>query len=97
MKKTIIVVPTYNEIGNVFLIYEKIFKSVDNLNLLIVDDNSPDGTGVAADELARKDNRVSVLHREGKLGLGSAYIHGMKYALDRGFDTVRSYGCGLIS
>jgi len=88
MKKTIIVVPTFNEIGNIFVIYEKIFKAVENLNLLIVDDNSPDGTGIAADELAKKDNRVFVIHREKKLGLGSAYIQGMKYSVDNGFDFV---------
>jgi len=88
MKKTVIVVPTYNEIGNIFQIYEKIFKVVGDLNLLIVDDNSPDGTGAAADELAKKDDRVSVLHRKGKLGLGSAYIDGMKLAVDSGFDLV---------
>lgn len=88
MKKTLIVVPTYNEIGNIRQIYEKIFKSVKDLNLLIVDDNSPDGTGVAADKLAKKDKRVAVLHREGKQGLGSAYIAGMKYAVDKGFDLV---------
>ena len=63
MNKTIIVVPTFNEIGNIIVIYEKIFKAVENLNLLIVDDNSPDGTGVAADELAKRDNRVFVIHR----------------------------------
>src|SRR5665213_2713544 len=88
MKKTMIVVPTYNEIGNIFVVYEKIFKAVDNLNLLIVDDNSPDGTGSAADELAKKDNRVFVIHRKGKMGLGSAYIHGMKFAIDNGFDFI---------
>jgi dolichol-phosphate mannosyltransferase len=88
MKKTLVVVPTYNEIGNIHVIYEKIFKAVKNLNLLIVDDNSPDGTGVAADKLAKKDKRVSVIHREGKQGLGSAYIHGMKYAVDKGYELV---------
>ncbi len=88
MKKTIIVVPTYNEIGNIHRIYEKIFKAVDHLNLLIVDDSSPDGTGEAAEELARKDNRVSVLRRKGKMGLGSAYIHGMQFAVDHGYELV---------
>jgi dolichol-phosphate mannosyltransferase len=88
MEKTIIVVPTYNEIGNIFVVYEKIFKAVGNLNLVIVDDNSPDGTGAAADELAKKDNRVFVIHRKGKMGLGSAYIHGMKFAIDNGFDFI---------
>jgi dolichol-phosphate mannosyltransferase len=88
MNKTIIVVPTFNEIDNIFVIYEKIFKAVENLNLLIVDDNSPDGTGIAAEELAKIDNRVFVIHRKKKLGLGSAYIHGMKYSIDKGFDFV---------
>lgn len=88
MKRTLVVVPTYNEIGNIFVIYEKIFKAVDNLNLLIVDDNSPDGTGAAADDLAKKDARVSVLHRQGKQGLGSAYIHGMQYAVEKGYELV---------
>lgn len=88
MKKTIIVVPTYNEIGNISVIYEKIFKAVGNLKLLIVDDNSPDGTGTAADALAKKDKRVFVIHRQGKMGLGSAYIHGMKFAIDNGFDFI---------
>ncbi len=88
MKRTLVVVPTFNEIGNIFQVYEKIFKAVDDLHLLIVDDNSPDGTGAAADELAKKDERVSVIHRKGKQGLGSAYIHGMKYALEKGFNLV---------
>lgn len=88
MKRTLVVVPTYNEIGNIFEVYEKIFKAVNDLHLLIVDDNSPDGTGNAADELAQKDQRVSVLHRMCKQGLGSAYIQGMKYAMENGFDLV---------
>lgn len=86
--KTVIVVPTYNEKGNIRTVYEKIFKSAKACHLLIVDDNSPDGTGKIADEIARKDNRVRVLHRSGKQGLGSAYVHGMKAALERGFDNV---------
>lgn len=86
--KTVIVVPTYNEKGNIRTVYEKIFKSTKTCHLLIVDDNSPDGTGKIADDIARKDGRVRVLHRSGKQGLGSAYVHGMKKGLERGFDNV---------
>jgi len=83
--KTIIVVPTYNERGNIVMVYQKIFKAAKHCDLLIVDDNSPDGTGQIADSLAGKDKRVRVLHREGKMGLGSAYIHGMTWALGQGY------------
>ncbi len=87
-RKTIIVVPTYNEKGNIQAIYEKIFKAAGGCHLLIVDDNSPDGTGRMADGIARKDRRVAVLHRQGKLGLGSAYVAGMRYALEKGYQNV---------
>jgi dolichol-phosphate mannosyltransferase len=86
--KTIIVVPTYNEKGNIEMVYRKIFKAAWSCHLLIVDDNSPDGTGKIAGGIARKDKRVFVLHREGKLGLGSAYVEGMKYALMKGYQNV---------
>ncbi len=87
-RKTIIVVPTYNEKGNIQTIYGKIFKAAGGCHLLIVDDNSPDGTGRMADGIARKDKRVAVLHRHGKLGLGSAYVAGMKHALEQGYQNV---------
>jgi dolichol-phosphate mannosyltransferase len=86
--KTIIVVPTYNEKGNIREVYQKIFKSAGSCDLLIVDDNSPDGTGEIAEELRRKDKRVQVLHRADKMGLGSAYIQGMSYALGQGYQNV---------
>lgn len=87
-EKTIIVVPTYNEKGNIKVVYKKIFKAAGKCDLLIVDDNSPDGTGVIADELAKRDRRVHVIHRSGKLGLGSAYVHGIQYALERNYQNV---------
>lgn len=87
-QKTIVVVPTYNEKGNIRNIYEKIFKASKLSHLLIVDDNSPDGTGKIADDLARRDKRVQVLHRSGKQGLGSAYVAGMRYALEKGYRNV---------
>lgn len=86
--RTIIVVPTYNEKGNLPNVYGKIFAATKACHLLVVDDNSPDGTGQIADGLARKDKRVKVLHRSGKQGLGSAYVAGMRYALEKGYVNV---------
>jgi len=86
--QAIIVVPTYNEKGNIERVYREIFRAVKDCHLLIVDDNSPDGTGEVADRLVRKDKRVKVLHREGKMGLGSAYVAGMKKALELGYPNV---------
>jgi len=88
--KTFIVVPTYNEKENLPMLVEALFKlNVENLNILIVDDNSPDGTGEIADEIKEKNpGDVSVIHRKGKLGLGTAYITGFKYCLDQGADQI---------
>lgn len=86
--KAIILVPTYNEKGNIERIYREIFRAAKDCHLLIVDDNSPDGTGEVADRLARKDKRVKVLHRDAKMGLGSAYVAGMKRALELGYPNV---------
>ena len=90
MLKTFIVVPTYNEKDNLPMLVEALFKlNVENLNILIVDDNSPDGTGEIADEIKEKNpGDVSVIHRKGKLGLGTAYITGFKYCLDQGADQI---------
>jgi dolichol-phosphate mannosyltransferase len=90
MKKTIVVLPTYNEIENLPLIVEAVFAlPVQNLNILVVDDNSPDGTGQLADELAAKlAGRLQVIHRTEKNGLGPAYIEGFKRALDLNADYI---------
>lgn len=91
MPKTIIVLPTYNEIENLPLITEALFDlGIDGLNILVVDDNSPDGTGKLADELAsgKYAGRLSVLHRQEKNGLGPAYIAGFKQALKLGADYI---------
>ncbi len=79
--KTLVIVPTYNEKENLPLIVPAILGQSDQLEVLVVDDNSPDGTGDIADRLAAENGRVHVLHREGKRGLGTAYIAGFKYAL----------------
>ena len=90
MVKTFIVVPTYNEKDNLPILVEALFElDIEDLHILIVDDNSPDGTGKIADEIKGKNpTRVSVLHRKGKLGLGTAYLSGFKYCLEQGADQI---------
>lgn len=88
--KTTIVIPTYNEKENLPLLMETIFAlGMDGLNVLIVDDNSPDGTGALAEELSGQyQNRIQVMHRAGKLGLGTAYIQGFQRAIAAGSDLI---------
>ena len=89
-KKTMVVIPTYNEADNLPSIVAELFaQPMEDLQILIVDDASPDGTGRMADELAaRHSGRMHVIHRTGKLGLGTAYITGFKFALERGADYI---------
>jgi dolichol-phosphate mannosyltransferase len=84
--KTLIIIPTYNEAENLRPLLDAIFSYVSETDILIVDDNSPDGTGKLADQLHEEDPRVHVLHRAGKLGLGTAYIAGFKYAIEHHYD-----------
>ena len=81
-------VPTYNESENVEPIAERLFVAVPTAHLLVVDDGSPDGTGKIADQMAERDERVHVLHRTEKAGLGAAYIAGFAWAREHGFDVV---------
>jgi dolichol-phosphate mannosyltransferase len=80
--------PTFNEAGNINHAVEDLFKFNPSVNLLIVDDDSPDGTGALADKAAVTNARIKVLHRKEKQGLGAAYIAGFKYAFDAGYDYV---------
>jgi dolichol-phosphate mannosyltransferase len=80
--------PTFNEAGNLQHAVEELFKFNHEVHLLIVDDDSPDGTGKIADELAAGDKRISVMHRKEKQGLGAAYIAGFRYAFERNYDYV---------
>ncbi len=84
--KTLVIMPTYNESGNIDNAVMKLFADNSTVDLLIVDDSSPDGTGNLADALAKKDKRVHVLHRLGKDGLGAAYIAGFNWAFERKYD-----------
>lgn len=86
--KVLVIMPTYNEAGNIERAASDLFKFNPDVSLLIVDDGSPDGTGNLAEALAAKDKRISVLHRKDKQGLGAAYIAGFNHAFGLGFDYV---------
>ncbi len=86
--KITVVIPTYNERENIEKLCDSILLQDERIHILIVDDNSPDGTGEIADRIAATNPRVNVLHREGKLGLGSAYREGFRIALDNGSDYI---------
>lgn len=88
MSDTLIIIPTYNERENVRAISEEVFKTAPDVDILFVDDSSPDGTGMIADEMAVADPRVKVIHRAEKKGLGRAYIDGFKWALDRQYQFI---------
>jgi dolichol-phosphate mannosyltransferase len=83
---TLVVIPTYNEIDNLTEITRRVLAATDEVDILVVDDNSPDGTGRLADELAAASNRISVLHRPGKSGIGNAYRAGFGWGLRAGYD-----------
>ena len=88
MDRTVVIIPTYNERENLAPIMTAVLTIDDTLDVLVVDDNSPDGTGAIAQRLADQDARVQVLHRAGKQGLGTAYIAGFQHALARGYSRV---------
>jgi len=86
--QVVMVVPTYDEADNLAWIVRRLREAQPDVHVLVVDDNSPDGTGKIADELAAGDDSVQVLHRTEKGGLGAAYKHGFRVALDQGYDVI---------
>jgi len=86
--RVVMVVPTYNERDNLAWIVGRLRAATPDVDVLVVDDGSPDGTGELADELAAADPQVTVLHRTGKAGLGAAYLHAFSVALEAGYDVV---------
>lgn len=86
--RVLVVIPTYNEAANLGSIVGRVRRSAPGVEILVVDDNSPDGTGLLADRIAAADPRVRVLHRPGKQGLGAAYLAGFGWARERGYDAV---------
>jgi dolichol-phosphate mannosyltransferase len=93
MARILICVPTYNERENLPLLVTAIHAELPQAHVLVIDDNSPDGTGQLADELAKGDDRVHVLHRARKEGLGRAYIAGFRWALQRDYELVFEMDC----
>ena len=93
MNRTVIIVPTYNERENLPRMAAKLLSLPVAVDVLVVDDNSPDGTGKIADELAAKHPQINVLHRSEKNGLGRAYIAGFKWALEKEYDFIFEMDC----
>lgn len=88
IQKSLVIIPTYNELDNMPKLIPLVLSQDDNINILVVDDNSPDGTADYVEELARKNDRIHLIKREGKMGLGTAYIAGFKYALQNNYDYI---------
>lgn len=84
----LVIIPTYDEYENLPQIIARTLVTLPNANVLVVDDDSPDGTGKLADELAASDDRIRVLHRTGKAGLGAAYLAGFRWGLERPYDVL---------
>lgn len=87
-ERVLVIVPTYNESYNLSRLVASVLAQDPRLEMLVVDDGSPDGTGQIADEISAAEPRVHVLHRASKLGLGTAYLAGFRWALERGYDIV---------
>lgn len=85
-EKALVIIPTYNESANLSQILPLVLEQDPRIDVLVVDDGSPDGTGEIADSIAQTNSRVSVLHREKKLGLGTAYISGFRWGLERDYE-----------
>ncbi len=86
--KTTAIIPTYNEADNIAPLIENLFELDVPLHVLVVDDNSPDGTGAIVEKLAQEDERIQVIHRPKKMGLGTAYTAGFELALQQGYDRI---------
>lgn len=85
---TLVIIPTYNERPNIIDLSEEVLGLSNDIHVLVVDDNSPDGTGDLVDEACKQKERLHIIHRAGKMGLGTAYCAGFHYALDNKFDRV---------
>jgi dolichol-phosphate mannosyltransferase len=88
LNSCLVIIPTYNEIENIHSIVNAVLHQGDHFSVLIVDDNSPDGTGAVVRQLQQKESRIHLIQRSGKLGLGTAYIEGFKYGISKSFDYI---------
>lgn len=87
-EKAVVIVPTYNESDNLARLVDRVLAQDPRLDILVVDDGSPDGTGAIADRISAENPRVNAIHRSRKLGLGTAYIAGFRWALERDYDYI---------
>lgn len=87
-QKSLVIIPTYNEMENIPKLIPIVLSQDDSIDILIVDDNSPDGTANYVEQIIQNNNRVHLIKRSGKLGLGTAYITGFKYALQNNYDYI---------
>lgn len=87
-RRSLVIIPTFNECENLLVILAQVRRTTPGVDILVVDDNSPDGTGALADRAATADDAIHVLHRAGKEGLGAAYLAGFTWALERNYDVV---------
>ena len=92
-KKALVIIPTYNEIENVSKMIETVLALPEQVDILIVDDNSPDGTGIQVKEIIKARDKVHLIERSGKLGLGTAYIEGFKFAISKEYDYIIEMDC----
>jgi len=88
LKKSLVIIPTYNEMENIPNLIPKILQKDEGIEVLIVDDNSPDGTAAFVEEESKLNSRVHLIKRNAKLGLGTAYIEGFKFALMNGYNFI---------
>ncbi|MFC2149959.1 polyprenol monophosphomannose synthase [Calditrichota bacterium] len=88
IKRALVIIPTYNERENIAEVISSVLEQDDSLSLLVIDDNSPDGTGKIVKDLSNSTSRLHLMERPGKLGLGTAYVAGFKYALEHSFDYI---------
>lgn len=93
LNKSVVIIPTYNEIANIEKMLETLHLNFPDLNILIIDDGSPDGTASVVKNFQREKNNLFLLERTGKLGLGTAYIKGFKWALEKDFDSIITMDC----
>lgn len=93
--RLLVIVPTYNERKNVAPLAERLMQLPLDLEVLYVDDNSPDGTGSVLDEMASRNERIHILHRQSKEGIGAAHLAGLKWALDRGYRVLATMDCDM--
>ncbi|HTX17038.1 MAG TPA: polyprenol monophosphomannose synthase [Bacteroidota bacterium] len=88
MPKALVITPTYNESANISSLIPKVLHQSSDLEILIVDDNSPDGTAATVKSMQEKNPRIHLIERSGKMGLGTAYVAGFKYAIEHGYDYI---------